>query len=507
MVTAAMVKNAKPNTGSSCRSGRNCGRLQPTSACALALLFCGGISIDAEAATFVVDSTVDAIDATPGDGVCATSGAVCTLRAAIQESNALAGADTVNLPAGTYTLTIAGAFEDAAATGDLDITDDIVINGNAVSSTIIDANAIDRGFEILGASATFSNLTIRNGNSAGSGGGINLNTAASATLSASTLSGNTTAAEGGGIQNSGVTLVLTNVTVSGNTADRGGGLACTTPCTLTNVTVTANTASITGGGVYQRTGAGTITFLNTIVANNTSSGDADCRGNPANFFSTGNNLSSDDTCDFTSPGDLENTDPLLGPLQDNGGPTFTHELLAGSPAIDAGTNTGCPAADQRGFPRPGGASCDIGAYEVGTVLLALTKTAFWPDGTPIPTGATIPSGVGFKYLFYINNQDITRSDVSVRDVLVPAFQYQAGTIQVDNSVAECAAAVCTAAEEQTIFTAVDGTPFLSDAVDGDVASYTGASSSIDAGAGNVANAQLNINADAVWAILFSVKMP
>jgi hypothetical protein len=92
-------------------------------------------------------------------------------------------------------------------------------------------------------------------------------------------------------------------------------------------------------------------------------------------------------------------------------------------------------------------------------------------------------------------------------VLVPAFQYQAGTIQVDNSVAECAAAVCTAAEEQTIFTAVDGTPFLSDAVDGDVASYTGASSSVDAGAGNVANAQLNINADAVWAILFSVKMP
>ena len=253
-VTTAMAKNAKPNTGSSCRSGRNRGRLRPTSACALVLLFCCGINIDAEAATFVVDSTVDAVDATPGDGVCATSGAVCTLRAAIQESNALAGADTVTVPAGTYTLTIGGTFENAAATGDLDITDDIVINGNAVSATIIDANAIDRGFEILGASATFSNLTIRNGNSAGNGGGINLNATASATLSASTLSGNTTAAGGGGIHNSGVTLVLTNVTVSGNTANRGGGLACTRPCTLTNVTVTANTASITGGGVYQRTG-------------------------------------------------------------------------------------------------------------------------------------------------------------------------------------------------------------------------------------------------------------
>jgi CSLREA domain-containing protein len=473
----------------------------------LALLFCGGINIDAEAATFVVDSTVDAVDATPGDGVCATSGAVCTLRAAIQESNALAGADTVNLPSGTYTLTIAGAFEDAAATGDLDITDDIVINGSAVSSTIIDANGIDRGFDILGASATFSNLTIRNGNSAGSGGGINLNFAASVTLSASTLSGNSTAAEGGGIQTGGGTLVLTNVTVSGNTASRGGGLACSGPCTLTNVTVTANTASTNGGGVFQRTAAGTVTFLNTIVANNTSSGEEDCNGTPATLISNGNNLSSDDTCDFSSPGDLENTDPLLGPLQDNGGPTFTHELLAGSPAIDAGTNTGCPAIDQRGFPRPVGVSCDIGAYEVGIDLLALTKNAFWPDGTSIPTGATIPSGVEFKYMLYINNRDIALSDVSVRDVLDPAFQYQAGTIQVDNSVPECAAAVCTAAEEQAIFTAVDGAGFLSDAVDGDVASYTGASLSVDAGASNVANAQLNINADAVWAILFSVKMP
>ena len=139
-------------------------------------------------------------------------------------------------------------------------------------------------------------------------------------------------------------------------------------------------------------------------------------------------------------------------------------------------------------------------------ILGIVKRAFWPDGTPIPTGATIPSGVEFKYLLYVNNPGIARTDVSVRDVLDAAFQYQAGTIQVDNSVAECAAAVCTAAEELTIFTAVDGAAFLSDAVDGDVASYTGASSSVDAGDSNVANLQLDINADAVWAILFSVKM-
>jgi len=139
--------------------------------------------------------------------------------------------------------------------------------------------------------------------------------------------------------------------------------------------------------------------------------------------------------------------------------------------------------------------------------LTVVKRAFWPDGTLIPTGATIPSGVEFKYLLYINNPSIARTDVSVRDVLDPAFLYQAGTIQVDNSVAECAVAACTAAEEQAIFAAVDGAAFLSDAVAGDVASYTGASSSVDAGDGNVANLQLDINADAVWAVLFSVKLP
>ncbi len=90
-------------------------------------------------------------------------------------------------------------------------------------------------------------------------------------------------------------------------------------------------------------------------------------------------------------------------------------------------------------------------------------------------------------------------------MLDAAFQYQTGTIQVDNSVGECALAACTAAEEQTIFTTVDGAAFLSDAVDGDVASITG--STMDVGNQNAANAQFDIAADKVWAILFSVKMP
>ena len=139
--------------------------------------------------------------------------------------------------------------------------------------------------------------------------------------------------------------------------------------------------------------------------------------------------------------------------------------------------------------------------------LDFIKLAFWPDGTPIPSGASIPRGVEFKYLLYINNYSVARSDVSVRDVLDPAFQYQAGTLQADNTVAECAAAACNATEEQNVFTALSAAPFLTDAADGDVASYTGGSLSVDAGDGNVANATLNINANLVWAISFSVKMP
>src|SRR5687768_12251788 len=77
----------------------------------------------AQAATFPVNTTFDGTDATPGDAVCATATGTCSLRAAIQEANATGGGDTVALPAGTYTLTLAGTGEDMAATGDLDVRD------------------------------------------------------------------------------------------------------------------------------------------------------------------------------------------------------------------------------------------------------------------------------------------------------------------------------------------------------------------------------------------------
>ena len=120
--------------------------------------------------------------------------------------------------------------------------------------------------------------------------------------------------------------------------------------TLTNVTFSSNVNDNLNNLV------GAIWLKNTLMA------DGSCARNPV--ISLGNNLDSGSTCGLNATGDLTNTNPLLGPLQDNGGPTPTHALLPGSPAINAGTNRGCPPTDQRGVPRPQGPLCDIGAFEV-----------------------------------------------------------------------------------------------------------------------------------------------
>jgi CSLREA domain-containing protein len=93
------------------------------------------------AATFVVNTTADTQDATPGNGQCADAGGACSLRAAITEANALAGADIITLPAGTYTHSLTAATEDANAGGDMDITGPLTINGAGAATTIVQANA------------------------------------------------------------------------------------------------------------------------------------------------------------------------------------------------------------------------------------------------------------------------------------------------------------------------------------------------------------------------------
>jgi len=352
----------------------------------------------------------------------------CALREAIQAANtdsavdacpAGSGADTIVVPAGTYTLSVAGAGEDANATGDLDITADLTINGAGAATTVIDAADLDRVIEIgLGVTAEISGLTMQNG-SAGAAGGIHNggsltisnsvvrdNTATpghgggianagggalSLTLNDSTVSGNTAnASAGGGIVNfPGNTTALNRSTVSGNSSNAGGGILNDGTLALTNSTVSGNTdSSAQGGGIWQAFAGGTlqiqsstvsgntgrgighssgvVTLKNTILANSTA---ADCSPvlGSGSVISLGHNLIENNACVIGGnvTGNIIGSDPMLGPLANHGGPTQTHALLAGSPAIDAGSpDCPPPATDQRGVSRPQGAACDIGAFEL-----------------------------------------------------------------------------------------------------------------------------------------------
>jgi len=584
----------------------------------LTVLFCGAAVYGD---TFVVTRTNDRVDAVPGDGICATLGGHCTLRAAIMEANALAGEDTIEVPAGVYALSLVGAAENAALTGDLDITDSLRIEGAGRDDTIIDGMGTDRVLQMIGATVSIFDLTIRSGqrvadngggirsdgpfsleltrvrmtdNSAKDGGGVykmagdlelvdclfddnhasidggGVWHAGAADLEAvrTTFDQNTCDDDGAGLQYEGLgnatlldcsftsnqasdhgggalidmtggtarvdgctfesnvaashvgglyvggadTLILrhsrfaSNVSTTGmiggvgtetvltvdvddievvnnsanaegagawfgaannasltgctfagnhltgggapnkgagayivggnwtatdctfddNTADDGagagllmeglGGLAiirCTFSNNMANAptgvggglgyaasvagvvinsTFSGNAASVSGGGVATSadmvftnctfadneagggigaaiftTGAATVEFENTLLAD--SALGTNC-GGVGFFVSNGNNIDSDSSCGLVGPDDQNGVDPMIGPLQDNGGPTLTHALLTGSPAIDEGADVFCPGEDQRGVFRPfdgagnGTATCDVGAFEL-----------------------------------------------------------------------------------------------------------------------------------------------
>jgi uncharacterized membrane protein len=215
--------------------------------------------------------------------------------------------------------------------------------------------------EGIAASSTIENSRI-SFNSADSGGGGIANNAVMA-VKTSVVYGNQ-ARSGGGIDNAGPSLTLTNVTLHANSAsDNGGGLHNRKSASLTNVTISNNGASgaDTGGNIFNDGDTAGMALLNTVVAQ--PSLGSNCTNSIGVVTSLGYNLDSGDTCGFSAVGDQVNTDPLLGPLQDNGGPTFTQALLTGSPGIDHGKDVGCPATDQRGVSRPQGSACDIGAFE------------------------------------------------------------------------------------------------------------------------------------------------
>lgn len=404
-------------------------------------------------APYVVDSTTDEVDDDPDDGICLTAGGTCTLRAAVQQANATAGLEEIELPAGTFAIGLVGADEDAAGTGDFDLLDPVVIRGAGSDETVIDGADLDRVFDLIQPMAAsglqthfFRDLTIRNGLSPTTGGGLRISgrpvrlervvladndsegdggavyckSNCELTVVDSRLTGNRSAFFGGGIatdENAEANdehnpVLVARSELSGNTAAAAGALLAH-EVTVRNTTVGDNHAespdpnlgigggvaaffgvvessTIVGNTAASDSGGGGVALVMspTVIAGSLLAGNesgADAEPDNCAFFSLsalssgGHNLSDteDADCNLDKPTDLPSTGPLLGPLVDNGGPSRTHALLPGSPAIDAGGDTTCPPTDQRGAARPddgdgdGTAACDIGAYEAVSANLAV----------------------------------------------------------------------------------------------------------------------------------------
>jgi CSLREA domain-containing protein len=349
-------------------------------AAALAVAALGLAAAPASAATVVVNTTSD-----QSLGSCSVT---CSLRDAVATANS---GDTVQIPAGHYILTL----------GDIISEKSLTIVGAGARSTVLDGNDASRifqffngtqqsveltdlslinglaatpdGFGALAGGALTSDaiLTLRRcrlaGNQAEAGGAISL-ALGDLTIDQCTIAGNLATSGGfpgggGGIFAFGSLVTITNSTLTGNTASagQGGGAAFVDVLVdLFNVTVTANQAP-SGGGLFLAVNG---SLVNSIVADNLG---GDCFGVDSTFTSD-HSLDSDDSCGLTDAGSHPGVSPLLGPLANNGGPTDTHALLAGSPALNAGNNATCLATDQRGVTRPQGSACDIGAFEAIVVL-------------------------------------------------------------------------------------------------------------------------------------------
>ncbi len=336
-----------------------------------------------------------------------------SLRQAIVDANATTGvADKINFDLGSAaTITLTSSLPPITDGAGLTIdggSADITISGDnqyhvfevgsgaklTLSNLTVAHSTAFRGGGIHNSGTlTVSNSTLSDNRAGGAGGGI-YNLAGTVTVSNSTLSGNSanSSESGGGIFNyNGGTLEVSNSTLSGNSAPIAGGIYNAGTATVSNSTLSGNSASLFGGGIdnlwmlevsnstlsgnsapnggggIQNGGGATATLKNTIVAKSLSGGS--CSGIITNG---GYNLDSDNTCFFgTNNNSLSGVDPMLGPLADNGGPTKTHALLAGSPAIDKG-NSFSATTDQRGLVRPSNFvgivnaadGSDIGAFEL-----------------------------------------------------------------------------------------------------------------------------------------------
>jgi hypothetical protein len=356
----------------------------------LVALVCSVLALAARGGIIEVEGPQDSLDGPPLINHCTLRKAIInanTDTAAYPQCAAGSGIDTiVFLSPMTISLTRAGIMEEDALTGDLDITESLIITGND-GGTTIDGAGLDRIFHInphsaAGVTVTLNNLNLRNGHGLGGGGAIYVN-GATLNMNGMTVSGSFAAEGDGGAvwtANSS-TLNMTNCTISGNRAQfHAGAIVMEGIANITSSTITGNVSdwsNLTGG----LRALAVVTLRNTIVAGNGHAGD-EIPNLDGTFISAGYNIIGDLGTRADNPTLVPNTgDQIgvtmaalnLGPLVNNGGPTPTHALLAGSIAIDKG-HSSASTADQRGLTRPcdlasvanatGGDGADVGAFEV-----------------------------------------------------------------------------------------------------------------------------------------------
>ena len=284
------------------------------------------------------------------------------------------------------------------------------------------------------ATVTIRESQIRQNSAQGSAGGGIYNNGI-LTLQTSTVNGNQ-ARTGGGIEHSGANLYLTNVTLSSNQAsDDGGGLYNRGSAILSHVTFYQNQASgpATGGNIFNDEAQ--MAIDGSILQH--APGQANCFNSSGFLNSQGHNLESDASCEFDQPGDLSQTNPLLGMLLDNGGVTATHALSSGSPAVDA-AGSSCPATDQRGVSRPQGAACDMGAFEL--------EMAAQPDLRLTLTGdaGLVGTERPFQYQITVENVGlVTATQIQVTDTFSTELTFVGATTSGDGSCTFGTGVVCT----------------------------------------------------------------
>ena len=368
------------------------------------------------AATFTVDSPSDAVDIKPGDGVCQTAVGTCTLRAAIQESNKLAGADTIQLPADTYVITIPGTAGDAS--GNLDISDDVTIAGAGAQTTIVDGGGLDNVFSIVGIQKTvvISGVTIQNGsvspatrigggifsrssnsltlmdvvvrnNHAGQGAGIY--NQGNLTLVRTVVEGNTALSQGGGISHSFGLLTVRDSTIRDNTAVSGGGILSMGQATIESSTVSGNFATNNdamlnngdaGGGIVNGGSlASSMTITNSTISGNRANGNyggvysANGDVNLSNVTVAGN-VADADGDGFGSGGGLGLNFPNSATL------TLRNSIVAGNQAADASPDCSSLIAS----------ALTSGGYNLIGNIASSTDCVFTPvTGDKVGTGASL----------------------------------------------------------------------------------------------------------------------